>query len=118
MRKVEFMPTYTCSLGLNATGNAVVTSWSVDTPSTKELFIGDTVSFTSSIGDWRVDFANSPFNPTDTPSTFSAPVGQTRSAQLVRGGGIKYVFDCILTVNGQTIGYIEQGQGDDIRVKP
>lgn len=112
------MASYTCILGLNSSADAVVTAWSLPPGAAKEFLIGDTITFTSEVGDWRVDFTNSPFHPTDTPATFSAPVHNSRSSQLVRGGDITYSFDCILIVNGQTIGYISQGAGDDFKVKP
>jgi hypothetical protein len=111
------MATYTCTLNLNPTKTAVATSWSSNTPDPKVFSPGDEVVFTSPVGDWRVEFIDSPFDSTTVPKTLSAPVNEARGSVLVRGReNPTFPFDCIIVVDGETIGW--NGGGDDIRVKP
>lgn len=106
------MADYTCSLGLVG-AKEVRTEWEPTKP--REFQVDDRISFTSAVGDWRVEFNDSPFQPAPEPSTLSAAVNQARLGQVVRDG--EFQFQCTLVVDGQTLGWSGPAAGDDIRVR-
>ena len=106
------MAAYTCSLELNQSSQ-VVTQW--NPPKPDHFSQHDQITFTSQQGVWRVEFINSPFGLTPEPQTFSASAGQSRTDTIAVAEG-DFPFDCILVVNGRTIGYEGDSPGDDITV--
>ena len=103
------MAQYTCSLTLsNGKGT---TAWTPDKPA--EFSVADQVSFTSTDGDWRVRFADSPFQVVAQIQTFFGQAKENAGSAVVRAGD--FPFTCELTVAGAAVPWANGG--DDIRVK-
>ncbi|MCW5980459.1 MAG: hypothetical protein KIT09_20420 [Bryobacteraceae bacterium] len=100
---------YKCTLLPPPGPQAVPTKWEPDKPDV--FLVNDSITFTSNTGDWRVEFADSPFQAGSSKLTLSAPIHQPRRGPAREG---HFPFRCTLVVGGKTFDW---GSGDDILVK-
>lgn len=104
------MAQYTCNLRSDGNLNGR-TEWTPAKPT--EFAAGDAIYFTSSDGDWTVQFNDSPFQPTAMGQLFTGKMNSRDGAALRSGREGTFPFKCSLTAGGKPstwpIG------GDDIR---